>query len=86
MGRGVAQFVQRSGSYIIRGPGQIYAGWAENLFAAQRWTRLLQGREEEIRRAMHAGRRDEVHAILERVEAEARGVGEERGDARKAVG
>lgn len=35
--------------------------------------RLLQAREEEIRRAMHAGRRDQAHAILEPVEVEAGG-------------
>lgn len=60
----MAEFVQRSGSYIIRGPGQIYAGRAENLLVAQHWTRLLQGREEEIRRAMHAGRRDIPASVL----------------------
>lgn len=82
----MVRFVERSGSYIIRGPGQIYAGRTENLLVAQRWTRLIQGREEEIRRAMHAGRRDEVHAILERVEAEVRGVGEERSGPKRAAG
>lgn len=59
-----------------RAPGQIYAGLADILLIAQRWTRLLQGREEEIRRAMHARRWNEVHTILERVKVEARGIGE----------
>lgn len=40
---------------------------------AKRWVRLLPGIDEEIRRAMHPGWRDEVHAIYERIEAEARG-------------
>lgn len=31
-----------------------------------------------MRRGMHAGRREEVHTILERVETEARGIGEKR--------
>lgn len=82
----MAEFVERSGSYVVRGPDRIYAGRAENVILAQRWTRLLQAREEEIRRAMHGGRRDEVHAILERVEAEARGIGEERYGPKRAAG
>lgn len=40
---------------------------------AERWVRLLTGIDEEIRRAMHAAWRDGVHAIYERIEAEARG-------------
>lgn len=83
----MARFVERSGSYVIQRPGHIYAGTAENVMLAQRWTRLLQAREEEIRRAMHAGRRDDVHALLERVEMEARGMGKEaRSGAKRAAG
>lgn len=71
----MAEFIERSGSYIIRGPGDTYAGWAENVLIAQRWVRLLTSVEEDIRQAMLAGRQDEVHALYERVEAEARAMG-----------
>lgn len=74
----MAEFVERSGSYIIRGPGDTYAGWAENVMIAQRWVRLLTSVEEDIRQAMLAGRQDEVNALYERVEAEARAMGQDR--------